>query len=178
MESRARIWSWVVSAIVLLLVVVIAIILSSSPGKTHFQLGYTGYAPSGEFEGEIAAQFWATNSSSRAVMIRVTCIETNVLDQWYSYATNNSDWLPPWGWIHVDGAQHREFHLTPPSGVTTWRARFTTSTELKGWEVYWWYMKACGSQILQGYPLPQFPKGQSKVFAQSADVIGPVVSPK
>src|SRR5262245_36493924 len=119
-QKQARIWPSVLIATGLLLFVT-AILLNLSPTKPGIQIVYAGYVPSTDFYGETWAVFWATNSSSRAVMLKVTCIETNALGQWYSDASSQ-----PGAWMHVDGRQ-RKFHLIPPSGLTTWRARFAIS---------------------------------------------------
>jgi len=177
-EKQGRIWPWVLIASVLLLVL-IATLLSVAHAKPMIELRYDGYA-SPDFEGEFVAMLWATNPSSRTVVLRVKCIETNILGQWYS-STSATDTLSMQWHPHVlPPHDQRRFSLSPPSGVDVWRARFIMLTEVKGWEVYWWYVKACGKHLLHGRPLPQFPKSPFRVLItdSGAEIIGPVVSSK
>jgi len=178
-HRQPRIWPWVLITVGLLLLAVVAILSNPSPSKPRIQVVYAGNVTSTDFEGETWAVFWATNSSSRKVMLRVTAIETNTLGKWYSYAGMDSDLLQPKGWIQVDG-QNRKFHLTPPPGVATWRARFISQTEAKGWEIHLLYLKSCGRNLLHGYPLPRFPRAAPNLHViESVEVLeSVVVSPK
>src|SRR5262249_25167408 len=152
-EKQARVWPWVLIASVLLLVVV-ATLLNITQPKPIVQLGYVGHS-----DIESQENLWATNASSRMVMLTVHGIETNRLGQWYSssivktyFSSLPSFWVPPHEQIRLG--------LYRPSGVDMWRARFIVSTEAKGWEIYWWYMRSCVQEALHGGALPQFPKSQ------------------
>jgi len=167
-ERQARIWPWVLIAIVLLLLAVVAILASLSPNKPWIQVGYIG--PEVQLNEEF---FWATNASSRTVMFQVKCIETNSLGRWCSSSYKQRPFfrIPPHEQIR--------FGSERPLGADAWRPRFTAYTEGKGLEIYWWYAKWCGKQLLHGGSPPRFPKSDAHVFdTTSQEVIGPVVSPK